>query len=269
MRTVGVIARYIGFEIRDYFRSWDQLVFTFLFPVMMLLLFDQLLGGTGPIQTGPGGPTVTMGAYMLPGLAAAGVWFSTVQNLAFLMTQERHDGTLRRLGGTPMAPSWYLAGKLGQAVVTGLIQLVLLMAVGRVVLGISLPSEAHLWLRFAWIVALGFAAMAPLGIALARVPRDARSAAAVIIPIGLILQFTSGVYFPYSSMPDWLRTASSFFPLKWEAQGMRAVFLPESFAMDEQGGAWHLEQVALALGVWFLLGLVLAKLTFKWTKRNA
>ena len=46
------------------------------------------------------------------------------------------------------------------------------------------------------------------------------------------------------------------FPLKWIAQGMRSVFLPDSFATQEVGG-WQLPQAALVLAAWTVVGLLL------------
>ena len=91
----------------------------------------------------------------------------------------------------------------------------------------------------------------------------------VIIPIVLILQFISGVYLRFSDLPDWLQNVASVFPLKWLAQGMRAVFLPENFEAFEPGESWNLVGVALATGIWLVLGLVLARLTFRWIRKDS
>jgi len=109
---------------------------------------------------------------------------------------------------------------------------------------------------------------AVLGIALSRIPRTGKSATAVIIPIVLILQFISGVYLAFSMLPVWLQNVASFFPLKWMAQGMRSVFLPDNFAQMETDGVWGLPAVALALGIWLVLGLVAARYTFRWIRKD-
>jgi ABC-2 type transporter len=66
-----------------------------------------------------------------------------------------------------------------------------------------------------------------LGIAASSVPRSAASAMPVITLPFTVLQFISGVYVPFTVVPAWMRDVASFFPLKWMAQGMRSVFLPE------------------------------------------
>ena len=105
--------------------------------------------------------------------------------------------------------------------------------------------------------------------ALSSVPRTGKSATAVVVPIALALQFVSGVYLTFSQLPEWLQNIASLFPLKWMAQGMRAVFLPEEYATLEQNGEWNLAGVAIALGVWLVVGLVLSRVTFRWIRPSA
>lgn len=257
------------FELRQYFRSGDTLFFTFLFPIFMLGLFSVAFGGDGPVQLAPGLPEITMAELYLPGMMAAGLLLSGFQNLAMDIAIERTDGTLKRLGGTPLSPVAYFLGKIGQVLTTGILQAALLLTFAGAVLGVALPTEPERWGVFAWVFALGIATSALLGVALSSVPRTAKSATAVVIPIALVLQFISGVYLAFYQLPEWLQNIAGLFPLKWMAQGMRSVFLPDEFAALEQNGEWNLEGVAIALAVWLVVGLVLSRLTFRWTRRNA
>ena len=82
------------------------------------------------------------------------------------------------------------------------------------------------------------------------------------------MQFTSGVFFVYTNIPTWMQDFAAFFPLKWMCQGLRSVFLPDSFARNEVAHSWELGRVALVLGAWCVAGLVLCLLTFRWTDRR-
>ncbi len=257
------------FELKQYFRSGDTLFFTFLFPVFMLGLFSVAFGAEGDVQMAPGLPALPMAQLYLPGMMAAGLLLSGFQNLAIDIALERADGTLKRLGGSPLSPVSYFVGKIAQVLVTGVLQAALLLAVAGLALGVPLPSEPAQWLTFAWVFVLGIATSALLGIALSTVPRTAKSATAVVIPIGLVLQFISGVYLMFWQLPEWLQNVASLFPLKWMAQGMRAVFLPDAYASLEQGGEWNLGGVAAALLIWLVVGTLLSLVTFRWIRRNA
>ena len=81
-------------------------------------------------------------------------------------------------------------------------------------------------------------------------PRDADSAPALITPIVLVLQFISGVFFVYTELPTWMQNIAAIFPLKWLTQGMRSVFLPDTFEAAEASGSWQLSWVAVVLVIW-------------------
>jgi len=105
-------------------------------------------------------------------------------------------------------------------------------------------------------------------VAFSSVARTGRSAPAMVTPVALVLQFTSGVFFVFTQLPTWMQQIAAVFPLKWMTQGMRSVFLPDSFAAEEPAGSWELGRVALILAVWCVAGLVLCLLTFRWTTRR-
>ena len=63
-----------------------------------------------------------------------------------------------------------------------------------------------------------------------------------------------------------MQQLAALFPLKWLTQGMRSVFLPESFATQEVAQSWELGQTALILVLWLIAGLVISIKTFNWSK---
>jgi len=202
-------------------------------------------------------------------MLAAGVLLSGLQNMSIEIAVEKGDGTLKRLAGTPLSVISYFIGKIGQVLVTGLLQAALLLLVARVAFGVELPTEPGHWATFAWVFLFGVTTCAILGIGLSGLPRSGKSATAVIIPIVLILQFISGVYLSFASLPAWLQNVASVFPLKWLAQGMRSVFLPSTFESVEVGGTWNLVGVAIVTGIWLVIGLIAARLTFRWIRKDS
>jgi len=267
-RIVRVGLSRIRFEITGYFRQGDAVFFTFLFPVVMLTIFSVAFSEAS-FGKDAAGHTVSAASYYLPGMLAAGVLLSGLQNLAIDIAGEKSDGTLKRLAGTPLSVISYFIGKIGRALITGILQAALLIVLARVAFGVAIPTEPSKWLTFAWVFLLGVATCAILGIGLSALPRSGKSATAVIIPIVLVLQFISGVYLTFTSLPSWLQNVASVFPLKWLAQGMRSVFLPSTFEAAEQGASWNLPGVAIVLGVWLVVGLVLARLTFRWIRKDS
>ncbi|MCU1577617.1 MAG: transporter [Leifsonia sp.] len=269
MKTVQLGISRIGYEVKTYYRQGDTVFFTFLFPVVMLGIFSVAFSGLGNVGTNPDGTGgITQAAYYLPGMIAAGILLSGVQNLAVDIAMEKSDGTLKRLGGSPLPVISYFFGKMGQVLVTSALQIALLLAMARLVFAVELPTDPAKWLTFLWVYLLGIFTSAVLGIALSSVPRTGRSATAVIIPIVLVLQFISGVYLAFNLLPEWLRNLASVFPLKWLAQGMRSVFLPDTFETIEPGGDWQYGWIAVALVIWLVLGLIACRMTFRWIRKD-
>ena len=124
-----------------------------------------------------------------------------------------------------------------------------------------------LWWNFTWLVILGSACSTVLGIAFSVVPKSGRGASAVVSPIVIVLQFFSGVFFVFTSLPVWMQQFAALFPLKWLTQGMRSVFLPADFATQEVAADWELGKTSLILVIWLVLGLILSIKTFKWSRQ--
>jgi ABC-2 type transport system permease protein len=267
-RTLRIGFSRIGYEVRAYFRQGDSVFFTFLFPLVMLTIFSVAFS-EGSFGQDADGNDVSAAAFYLPAMLAAGLLLSGLQNMAIDIAMEKSDGTLKRLAGTPLPVVSYFIGKIGQVFVTGALQAALLIVVAATVFQVALPTEIEQWFTFLWVFVLGVTTSAILGIALSGLPRSGKSATAVIIPITLILQFISGVYLQFTMLPEWLQNVASVFPLKWMAQGMRSAFLPESFEILEQGESWNLPGIALVLGLWLVVGLVLARFTFRWIRKDS
>ncbi len=261
--TWAIGRRRIRIELKQFFRDRNSALWNFAFPVILLVIFGSVFGGQDA------GPGITFAQYFVAGMIASGVLYTSFQNLAIAIPLEREDGTLKRLRGTPMPKVSYFIGKIGTVVVAYIAQVTLLIIVGMVFYGVHLPSTATQWFTFFWASVLGLTACTLLGIAFSVVPKTGRGASAVVSPIVLVLQFTSGVFFIFSQLPQWMQVFGSIFPLKWLAQAMRSVFLPESAAALEVSGSWQLPLCALMLVIWVVIGLILSIVFFRWTPRGS
>ena len=246
-------------EIRQFLRQRESVVFTLLFPVLLLLIFGSVFKNTIS-------PGVTFSQYFVAGMIASGLINTGFQQLAIMIPLERDDGTLKRLRGTPMPPASYFIGKILAVLASMFVQILLLLLVGTLIFGVHLPTDIGHWITFTWVTLLGITGSTLLGIAFSSVPRSGRGASAMVTPSVLVLQFTSGVFFIFKDLPSWMQNVASIFPLKWLTQGMRSVFLPNDFASQEVAKSWQHGQVALMLSLWIVIGLVLALKTFRWER---
>ncbi len=247
-------------EIKQFMRQRESVVFTLLFPILLLFIFGSVF--KGEVAKG-----VSFSQYFLAGMIASAMVNTGFQQLAIMIPIERDFGTLKRLRGTPIALSSYFIGKVICVFYSMVFQIVLLLGFGVWLFGLQLPSSADKWFRFILLIVLGTICSTVLGIAFSTVPKSGRGASAVVSPIVIILQFFSGVFFVFTTLPKWMQEFAAIFPLKWLTQGMRSVFLPDNFASQEVARGWESARTYQVLVIWLILGFVIALRKFKWSDR--
>jgi ABC-2 type transport system permease protein len=249
-------------ELKQFFRQKEQVVFTFTFPSVIMILLGSIFTGTYE------GTGVTAGQVFAASMAGSAIISTSFVNLGVGVAQDREDHTLKRLRGAPIPASAYFIGKIVLVLVASFAEVVLMIGIGMLLFDVELPTDAGRWFTFAWVFLLGTISCSLLGIGISSIARSAQSAAAVVNLPYVALQFLSGVYIPISTLPEWMIKVGSFFPIKWVAQGFRSVFLPDSMMSVEPAGSWEHGTTALVLGAWCVIGVVLCLLTFRWTNRK-
>jgi len=248
-----------GLEIKQFSRQRESVVFTLLFPVILLIIF-------GSVFTDTIAPNVTFSQYFVAGMIASGLVNTGFQALAITIPLERDFGALKRLRGTPMPASSYFIGKAILVSVSMIIQILMLLGFGAIFFGVDMPTDINKWITFTWLTLLGSACSTALGIAFSIVPKSGRGASAVVTPIVIILQFFSGVFGIFTQLPLWMQQFAALFPLKWLTQGMRSVFLPDSFATQEVAQSWETGKTLLILIIWLAIGIFFSVRKFKWDR---
>ena len=248
-------------EIRQFLRQRESVVFTLLFPLMLLVIFGSVFKSSIDEATG-----VTFSQYFVAGMIASGMVNSGFQQLAIVIPMERDFGSLKRLRGTPMPVASYFIGKSILVFVSMIFQVALLLLGGVLFFGLNMPTDPQKWVTFTWLIVLGTASSTALGIAFSVVPKSGRGASAVVSPVVIILQFFSGVFFLFTQLPSWMQQFAALFPLKWLCQGIRSVFLPDSFATQEIAKSWESGKTFLILVAWLVAGLIISVRTFKWDR---
>ena len=112
-----------GLERKQFMRQRESVVFTLLFPVMLLFIF-------GSVFKGDLAPGVTFSQYFVAGMIASGLVNTGFQQLAIMIPIERDFGTLKRLRGTPVSPISYFIGKAVLVFVAMVVQVGALMGLG-------------------------------------------------------------------------------------------------------------------------------------------
>lgn len=226
---------------------WNYLFPTVIFVVVMAFMKDAKVPGT----------SFSLGSRTLPSVVGMGVAFALV-TLAMLLAVDREDGTLLRSKAIPNGMLGYLIGKI--VLMSGMI------LIGQVT--VLVPSLIMLdgitinWFTFAWVLVLGLVATIPIGAVVGSLFENPRNAGIVMLPM-MGLAAISGIFYPISSMPEWLQGVAQVFPVYWLGLGMRSAMLPDSLSVAEIGESWrHLETIGV-LGAWAVIGLLVAPIVMR------
>lgn len=203
-------------NLSKYYRLPQLIVFTFVQPVMFVLLFAYVFGGA--IQTG--GNYVN---YLLPGILVQTVLFGAM-NTGLGLADDLSKGLIDRFKSLPMARSAVLAGRTIADMIRNIFVLLLMVAVGYLI-GFRIEHGfVNFSLALLLTLAFGFAfswISAAIGLAVKNV-ETAQSAGFIwIFP----LVFASSIFVPVASMKPAIRAFAEHNPISYVVDVVRALSL--------------------------------------------
>lgn len=243
----------IRYQTKVFARTPVAAFFTVVLPLMMLILFNALFGD-GEVDLPSG--RFSAQQFYTGGLAAFAAVSATYTNLANVVPILRDEGVLKRWRGTPLPPGVYIAGMVGMAVIVAVVGVVLMITISAVFYDVELQGDKIPAAAVTLVV--GIAAFAALGLAVASLVPNARSAPAVANATILPLSFVSNIFIALEDPPRWLELIGDIFPLKPFVEAFQKTFSP---TVEAPAFSWgSLAYVA----AWGVAGAVIALRTFKW-----
>jgi ABC-2 type transport system permease protein len=181
----------------------------------------------------------------IPGYTVMYVFF-IITSLASSVQAERVHGTFRRLFSAPVRSSDIMAGKMLSTLTVGLLQVLLLFAVGALIFGLRLGNDP---LAFLLLTLALVAAAASIGMAAATTRLRGGGLAAPLI-ISAVL---GGSMFPLDLMPPFLRSLSRLTPHSWALTGY------QNLMVRGQGLQEVMPQIAVLAGFALVFFIIAAR----------
>jgi ABC-2 type transport system permease protein len=251
--AAALVLHQFRYDQKTFWRDPASVFFTVLLPLIFLFIFATIFGNETIEELGG----IKTSTYYVPAIITLAVVSATMVSPAISLTQDRENGVLKRVRGTPL-PSWvFIAGRVGNAVVISLLMAVVLTLIGRVVYDVAIPGSTLPAALLTLVV--GAAAFNCIGIALTVAIPSQDAAPAVTNAVALPLYFISGIFIPETEIPDGVLHVADVFPFRHFFEALFDAFDPAT-----TGSGLELGNLAVVV-LWGAAALLIAARWFRWT----
>jgi len=187
---------------------------------------------------------------IVPGLIGTILTMTMVMLTSLAMTRERERGTMENLLATPVRPIEVMLGKILPYVVTGYVQLGVIL--GAAWLLFEVPMLGSFTLLMATIGLFMIANLA-VGFTFSTLARNQLQAMQMTFFFFLPSMLLSGFMFPFRGMPQWAQWLGELLPLTHFLRIVRGVMLKGNDAAQVAPEVWPMLAFVLAAGTLALL----------------
>ena len=256
MSDVALALRQVKYENRSFWRNPASAFFTFVFPIMFMIIFNLIFVNS---KYSPFGSNATVSQFYTPALMAFSIITACYTNIAMGVVFARENGILKRMRGTPLPPWVYLAARIAVSVMVTVLLVVIIGVFGRVFYHVKLPGVRTLP---ALVVALvvGAATFCAIGLAMTSFVPNVDAAPAVVNATIFPLLFISDVFIPIQGNGV-LTHIAAIFPVKHLSNAVIAAYNPHTVGTGFKG-----KDLAI-MGAWGAAALIMALRRFRWEPR--
>ncbi|HLF72228.1 MAG TPA: ABC transporter permease [Dehalococcoidia bacterium] len=257
MTTLKLMLRQALYENRAFWRNPAAAFFTFIFPLMFLVIFNVVFGDN---EIEVSGGRVDTSTFYVPAIIALSVINTCFTGMAQTVAFARDRGVLKRVRGAPLPPVAYLGGRITQSVWSMILLVTIVLGAGMVFYGVDVQTD-KLPAAFAVLV-IGAATFCALGLAITAIIPNADAAPAIVNATILPLLFISDVFIPTANSPHWITSLASVFPVSHMAGALHDAFNPYT------PGSGLVAKDVIVLVAWGVAGAVIAARYFSWEPRR-
>ncbi len=146
----------------------------------------------------------------------------TILSSAIALVSERNYGTLRRLVVSPLSRGALLGGKMLGPLLIGLIQMGVMILVGRFLFGVAWGRSP---LALVLVVLAFDVAIVALAILLSTLVRTEDQAVGAMVGFSTVAAALGGAWWPLEILPQSMQRVGYLFPTAWAMDGFKAIIL--------------------------------------------
>lgn len=192
--------------------------------------------------------------WVLPGILAINVMFSSLWGVGWVIVRYRKNGVLRRLRATPLTAGEFLVAQILSRLLV-VISITVLVFAGTLLL-LDFPMRGS-YLTLALVFLVGTIALISIGLAVAARVRSEELANGLLDIIAFPMMILSGVWFSMEGTNVWAQRLAELLPLSHLVDAARRIMLDGAGLADVAG------EIAILLGFALVL-LTLSARAFRW-----
>jgi len=191
--------------------------------------------------------------YLVPGILSMSIMFLGLFG-SLTMVERREKMVLKRFGATPIKSNLVVISQVTYRLLIALAQTTIILLIAYFVFNVNVVGN---WFLLAGFVVLGAFALISIGYFLVSRARTAESAQPIIQLVQFPMMFLSGIFWPISMMPAFIKPIVNAMPLTYLGDAFRQIMVGAT-------PAYPLWLDAAVLGTWLVVCMLLAIRLFKW-----
>ncbi|NMH68210.1 ABC transporter permease [Bacillus sp. RO3] len=192
--------------------------------------------------------------FLVPGIVAMMIMSNNMNGVAGQISAWRERGILRRMQGTRLKASTFIAAQITARLTLNGTQALLVVLIADLIFDINVAGS---WLAMIFFIILGTLAFMALGFIIAGLAKNPESAGPIAGFVTFPMLFLGGVFFPINNMPELIQPIVKVLPIAHLSSALRET-------MNLGNPFLELGTETLILGAWLVGGFALASYVFKW-----
>jgi drug efflux transport system permease protein len=161
--------------------------------------------------------------FYVPAVLAMVLMLVTMMLPSMAVVREKEIGTLEQISVTPLRPWQLIVGKLVPFVLIGILDLLLIVALARLIFGVPLRGSLVLLVLLTLLYILNTLGLGLLVSTMVRTQQQAMMFSAFVLMVPMI--YLSGLIFPIENMPGPFQLGSYGIPVRYYGNIIRGIFL--------------------------------------------
>jgi ABC-2 type transport system permease protein len=192
--------------------------------------------------------------FLVPGIVAMMIMSNNMNGVAGQIASWRERGILRRMQGTTLKASTFIAAQITARLLLNGSQALIVLLVAHLVFGVEVRGS---WVTLLSFVIMGTLAFMAIGFIIAGIAKTPESAAPIAGFLSFPMLFLGGVFFPIKNMPDLLQPLVKLLPISHLSTALRETMNVGASFMSLSTELW-------VLAGWLVCAFIIASYTFKW-----